>query len=455
MALFGRPTQPATRLDELKKIVGKDPASRQFLALAEEHRRAGSLKDSLDTLRRGLQFNPGHVGGLVSLGRTLAQAGQPEDAIGAFQDALRLDPQNLVAIRQLGELYRIRGEHVEAIKKLKLYRGLVPGDREVNDAISQLEGLIRSEASLPSHIAEDLGSERDEDAYGTSAGEAVPGTAPEVLPYSEGSGVHREAMGSAATRAAELLGGSVPGSAGEADDGPDRSAAAGPDGIAPAAEIPIVTETLADLYRDQGYLDDARRSYEALADVERDPDRAAALKRKAEQLDVDRGGETNAAAAVTTVQTRPGLDLTRWLAALGARSPTRAAIGIEDLGTVLRDARSRTRGLLALSLCDLEGLPVVAVGTKVPFEVEEPGPSREFLFAELTTFWKSVDRGRDDLGGGRLESLRVVSSRGTTAVAEVNPNYILLLLADPDVPPGQIQYIAEATAERLRPALPS
>ena len=139
MALFGGPSTPVSRLEELKRLLQKDPTSRQFLALAEEYRRHGKYRDSVITLERGLQLHTTSVAAHVALGRTYQQLDRLEDAIRAFTNALRLDRENLVAIRQLAEVYLARGEKIEAIKKLKLYRGLKAGDRDVSEIIQKLE----------------------------------------------------------------------------------------------------------------------------------------------------------------------------------------------------------------------------------------------------------------------------------------------------------------------------
>ena len=139
MGLFDR---ARSRLDELKKSMTRETGPRQFLALADEHRREGRLPEAIETLKTGLGQSPTSVAGHVALGRLLQQAGRLDESLAAYQAALRLDPQNLVAIRQLAEVWLAKGEKVEAIKKLKLFRGLNPGDREVNELIQQLDAEL-------------------------------------------------------------------------------------------------------------------------------------------------------------------------------------------------------------------------------------------------------------------------------------------------------------------------
>lgn len=150
MALFGRPPAPAplSRLEELKRLVAKEPASRQFLSLAEEYRKAGKFIDVVQTLQAGLQYNQNYVAAWVALGRAQHQIGKIDEAIRGYGEALRLDPHNLVAVRQLAELHLQKGDKVEAIKKFKLFRGLSPGDRAVNETIEQLEIDLKAERAL-------------------------------------------------------------------------------------------------------------------------------------------------------------------------------------------------------------------------------------------------------------------------------------------------------------------
>src|ERR1035437_9619756 len=122
MALFGGPSTPVSRLEELKRLLQKDPTSRQFLPLAEEYRRHAKYRDAVITLERGLQMYSTSVAGHVALGRTYQQLDRLDDAIRAFTNALRIDRENLVAIRPLAQVYLAKGERVEAIKKLKLFQ---------------------------------------------------------------------------------------------------------------------------------------------------------------------------------------------------------------------------------------------------------------------------------------------------------------------------------------------
>ncbi len=73
------------------EIEPRQPA--YFCNLAEALRRQGELTEAIDCYRRAVEIAPA-VPVLNELGNTLCQAGSPEAAIGAYQQALQLEPHN-------------------------------------------------------------------------------------------------------------------------------------------------------------------------------------------------------------------------------------------------------------------------------------------------------------------------------------------------------------------------
>jgi tetratricopeptide (TPR) repeat protein len=138
-------------------VLQKDPGSRQFLALAEEFRKEGEYTDAIRALENGLRYHPSYVAAHVSLGRVLKECGRPDEALKAFLNALKIDGENLVAIKQAGFLYAEQGDRVEAVKKFKRYRGLNPGDKEVAEQIERLDLELGTTSRLrPSSLGPDL-----------------------------------------------------------------------------------------------------------------------------------------------------------------------------------------------------------------------------------------------------------------------------------------------------------
>ena len=194
---------------------------------------------------------------------------------------------------------------------------------------------------------------------------------------------------------------------------------------------PLVTETLAELYRSQGYLSEAREVYLALAASATDPEASRAYAGKAEALRVSRQNET----------------IRKRLEGLLTPFPPPAPIATEDLSALLRSLVAEVPGLRAAALTDREGLSVVTEGLR------SNGESLEVLIAELTSFVKNVGRSGAEIGGGPLRSLAVVGEKGVAILANVTSDYALVLEAEPEAALGEVRWVAARAAERLRPAV--
>jgi tetratricopeptide (TPR) repeat protein len=98
------------RIEELKRRVQQDPASIAFAALADEYRRAGLFDQAVETCRAGLQRHPAYLSARVTLGRSLLELGEFDEAETELQQVLRAAPENLAAIRALADIHHRRGD---------------------------------------------------------------------------------------------------------------------------------------------------------------------------------------------------------------------------------------------------------------------------------------------------------------------------------------------------------
>jgi len=472
MGFFGR---TLSRLDEVKRVLSREPGARQFLAQADELRRNGQVAEAIEVLEKGLEQSPGSVAGHVALGRLLQQSGRLDPALLSYQAALKLDPQNLVALRQTADLYLSRGEKVDAIKKLKLFRALSPGDREVNELIRQLDeelaashSAVRPEARphpsaptparpdfpgvamppvpplpapapamppqpaiepVPWAAAVESSPVPSDVPHGSTERSAPEPVVPDVFGMPEGPEPHTspvvaDVMPSAGRWAEE------PPPAAEVEPGAVVAAAEPAARLSPpATPAPSVTETLAELLRSQGHLGEARDAYLTLARAEADEGRARRLTAIAEEI-----------ASARQLSPRGRLDA--WaepFSRLCRRGEVDLAAAVEEV--------VRRLGPAAAVVTDLEGVPVVSAGPRAETE------AMENLAAELTAFWKNVRRSRSEIGEGALDSLVLSGAAGTAAVKAITASYALLLKTGPGVPAGRIRFEAARAADQLRPAL--
>src|SRR5687768_14758378 len=93
----------SARIDELQKKFAENPR-RYFAPLADEYRKAGDAATAIEICRAHLAQQPGHMSGHIVLGKALYENGSLDEAQQTFETALALDPENLIALRHLGDI---------------------------------------------------------------------------------------------------------------------------------------------------------------------------------------------------------------------------------------------------------------------------------------------------------------------------------------------------------------
>jgi tetratricopeptide (TPR) repeat protein len=133
------------RLEDLRRRVQNDPASIAFAQLAEECRRLGRHQEAIDICRDGLNRHPGYLSARVTLGRSLLHLGQLDEAERELETVLQGAPENLAALRAMGDIYRRRDDIPQALAQYRAALRLAPGDPELERGIEELsEALTRS-----------------------------------------------------------------------------------------------------------------------------------------------------------------------------------------------------------------------------------------------------------------------------------------------------------------------
>ncbi|MFN2601710.1 MAG: tetratricopeptide repeat protein [Gemmatimonadaceae bacterium] len=139
--------QSSPRIDELKQKFHENPR-RYFAPLANEYRKAGDAEQAIAICRAHLAQQPGHMSGHVVYGQALYDAGRIDEARGVFQQALALDPENLIVLRHLGDIARKKGEVEEARSWYSRALDGDPQDTEVAAYLAELtEPLATSDVT--------------------------------------------------------------------------------------------------------------------------------------------------------------------------------------------------------------------------------------------------------------------------------------------------------------------
>src|SRR5271169_5217614 len=94
---------------ELQKQYAENPR-RVFARLANEYRKQGDLNTAIEICRTQVPLQPTYISGYIVLGQALFESGQLDEARATFEAAIGLDPENLIALRQLGDVARMTGD---------------------------------------------------------------------------------------------------------------------------------------------------------------------------------------------------------------------------------------------------------------------------------------------------------------------------------------------------------
>jgi tetratricopeptide (TPR) repeat protein len=132
------------RIEELKKKFDENPR-RYFAPLANEFRKMGDFDQAILICQEFLPQQPGHMSGHIVYGQALFEAGRLDEARGVFETALTLDPENLIALRHLGDISRAGGD-IDSARQW--YRRVLDADPR-NEEIAGVLASLDEPASIP------------------------------------------------------------------------------------------------------------------------------------------------------------------------------------------------------------------------------------------------------------------------------------------------------------------
>jgi tetratricopeptide (TPR) repeat protein len=127
-----------SEIEKLERRYADNPHGLTFAPLAEVHRKNGDVTRALELLTAGLELHPNYIPASIVLGRCHQDLGDLPAAEAAFGHVLRLDDENVIALKSLADINE-RLEHFgEAENWL---RRLVSVDRSNDEAREQLRRL--------------------------------------------------------------------------------------------------------------------------------------------------------------------------------------------------------------------------------------------------------------------------------------------------------------------------
>jgi tetratricopeptide (TPR) repeat protein len=285
------------RIDDLRKRLERDPQSRLFAQLAEELRKEGDLADAIEVARTGLARHPSYPSARMTLGRALLDTGDTNGAQRELEAAVQGAPDNILAGRLLAECLEAEGHLDEALARYRTTLTLSAGDRQIAARVDALEQRIRSRAAGAS--AAPLGSSQAATALDAEHDlfEAADADEPPPIPLVEVSEEFEleRSYDPVAAREQALI------------DAVPELMEAEPVPSAPTPELD--SSTMAELYFNQGFTDQAIEVYRRLA--QREPGNARVEARLRELTALHRHLEADLSPAVSARATpSPAADQT-------------------------------------------------------------------------------------------------------------------------------------------------
>jgi hypothetical protein len=127
-----------SEIEKLERRYAENPQGLTFAPLAEVHRKSGDVARALDLLRAGLELHPNYIPASIVLGRCHWDLGDLPAAESAFAHVLRLDDENVIALKSLADINERLERFAEAQRWLQR---LVSVDRSNEEARQQLARL--------------------------------------------------------------------------------------------------------------------------------------------------------------------------------------------------------------------------------------------------------------------------------------------------------------------------
>lgn len=123
-------------IEKLEALYAENPEGRVFTHLAEAYRRAGEPERAREIVEAGLKKHADYSSAHVVMGRILMDQRQNEAAAASFRRVIELDPHNLVALKELGNLARQDGRVDEAVEYYRELLALDPTQQELSEYVA-------------------------------------------------------------------------------------------------------------------------------------------------------------------------------------------------------------------------------------------------------------------------------------------------------------------------------
>lgn len=109
---------------------------------------------------------------------------------------------------------------------------------------------------------------------------------------------------------------------------------------------------------------------------------------------------------------------------------------------VLQDVGGRLEGCVGLVVMGMDGIPIEKLTL-------DDGVNFEMLATECTTILRNTRQASEDVGGGRLQELVIMTDTLVVLVEAITEDYVLLASTRRGEPYGRARYLLRQAAAKL------
>ena len=137
------------KLEELSVKWLKNPQSRAFAPLADTYRKSGMLDEALQVCLDGLKIHPDYTSAHILLGKIYLDKQMIKEAEVEFNGVIEKDPDSLVTLNALGEIYYQQKRFLEALEKYERAKKLDPFNEEIKQKLTEVSRFCSQPVHTP------------------------------------------------------------------------------------------------------------------------------------------------------------------------------------------------------------------------------------------------------------------------------------------------------------------
>jgi tetratricopeptide (TPR) repeat protein len=127
----------SSEIEKLERRWAENPRGRNFAPLADAYRKAGELDRAIELCLSGLERHPDYVSAHIVYGRCLIDQKNDPGAEEVFKKILSLDPENIIALKVLGELAARAGQYDQQVEWLTRLLAADPMNDEAREVLRE------------------------------------------------------------------------------------------------------------------------------------------------------------------------------------------------------------------------------------------------------------------------------------------------------------------------------